>query len=91
MAWQFCICTLCLFNKFQDPEQTLLHFHGIQQGHWQSAADHLIVQFKQLQQRQHHLDEAKAANKHITMDAEKQQEQVQQAEHMWNGLQVGQF
>lgn len=62
------------------------------QGRWQTAADHLKSRFNQLQQqqqRQHNATEAMAtAAGTAYIDAVQQQEQLMQAEHMWDGLQV---
>ena len=62
------------------------------QGHWQTAADHLKDRFNQLQQqqqRQQNVKEAMAiAAGTAYIDAAQQQEQLKQAEHMWDGLQV---
>ena len=58
------------------------------QGHWQSAANHLMKRFKQLQQQQQQDMAANAASTGIIIDSKIQQEQLHQAEHMWNGLQV---
>jgi len=63
------------------------------QGHWQSAADHLMGQYKHLLQRQQQQQKAKdtlikdASTSRTPNDAQ-QQEQLHQAEHMWDGLQV---
>lgn len=59
------------------------------QGRWQTAADHLKSHFNQLQQQQQSAKEAMAiAAGTAYIDAAQQQEQLKQAEHMWDGLQV---
>ncbi|DBA75138.1 TPA: hypothetical protein ACH3X1_010457 [Trebouxia sp. C0004] len=62
------------------------------QGQWQSAADHLMGQYKQLLQRQQQQQKAKEtlnkdASTTCTLNDAQQQEQLHQAERMWDGLQ----
>lgn len=63
------------------------------QGSWQSAVDQLIGQYKHLLQRQQQQQKAKEtlikdASTSLHLDAAQQQEQLHQAEHIWDGLQV---
>ncbi len=63
------------------------------QGSWQSAADHLMGQYKHLLQRQQQQQKAKEslikdASTSCTLNDAQQQEQLHQAEHIWGGLQV---
>ncbi|KAL0028273.1 hypothetical protein WJX79_006483 [Trebouxia sp. C0005] len=62
------------------------------QGSWQSAVDQLIGQYKHLLQRQQQQQKAKEtlikdASTSLHLDAAQQQEQLHQAEHIWDGLQ----
>ncbi|KAL3143340.1 hypothetical protein ABBQ38_002175 [Trebouxia sp. C0009 RCD-2024] len=58
------------------------------QDHWQTAADHLLQQFKQLQQKQQQQRECEEAlNAGSTTSPPYQPEQLQQAEQMWHNLQ----
>ncbi|KAL0045599.1 hypothetical protein WJX82_010928 [Trebouxia sp. C0006] len=62
------------------------------QGSWQSAADHLMGQYKHLLQQQQQQQKAKEslikdASTNRTLNDAQQQEQLHQAEHIWGGLQ----
>ena len=66
-----------------SPHSSLL------QDHWQTAADHLVQQFKQLLQRQQQQQQCvEALNAGSAASPLYQPEQLQQAEQLWHDLQV---
>ncbi len=81
------MCMLCCISWYVACYCIML------QGSWQSAADHLMGQYKHLLQQQQQQQKAKEslikdASTNRTLNDAQQQEQLHQAEHIWGGLQV---